>query len=169
MSATACRYLARYGAHPSVNSVLLRFVYPFRLDQQESMIEQESHQVRNLLTTSPTSLQWTFVDQFTLLIPQPQVLSISFISTRQAMTHNRLVRPKDQLLLQLRKLEDVFRLSTLNINLGQESLDHLDNLGDIRLILTIIRCIFQYSLQKQWVSTKSSSRFSKITVQLQFS
>ena len=135
-------------AYPSVDSVLLGLVYPFRLDQQESMIEQESHEIRDFFTTSTTPLQWTLVDKFTLLIPQPQILFISSTSTGYSFTHNRLVRPKDQLLLQLRQLEDVFRLSTLNVDLGQECLDHLDNLWDIRLILTIVRSIFQNSLKK---------------------
>jgi hypothetical protein len=80
-------------------------------------------------------------------------LSLNLKSCRSALsppdkqcTHNRLVRPENQLLLQLSQLENIFRLSTLNIDLGQESFDHLDNLGNIRLILTIIRCVFQNSL-----------------------
>jgi len=68
----------------------------------------------------------------------------------------------------LRQLEDILRFTRLDVDLGQESLDHIDNFWYIRLVGTVIRSIFQHSLQEQRISTETGGGFGEITVQFQF-
>lgn len=58
----------RSRTHSAVYAVLLRFVDPFLLDEKQRVIEQETNQVCDFLSTSPSPLQWTFVHQFAVLV-----------------------------------------------------------------------------------------------------
>ena len=54
--------LLKMKTHPSVNSVLLRFVHIFGLHQQEGVIKQEPHEIRYLIPISSSPLQRSLVD-----------------------------------------------------------------------------------------------------------
>lgn len=79
-----------------------------------------------------------------------------------------LAWPEDQLPLELCQFKDVFTLSTLFVDLGQECLDGLDGFLQVFLIRIVIISVLEYSTEKQRISTKTSGRFRQITVQLEF-
>jgi hypothetical protein len=99
------------------------------------MIEEESHEIRNLIPVAAAPLERSTMHEFTALVSQTQVLiALKTALTRlpprvKGLTHNRLVGTEDQLLLQLSQLKDVLALSALNVDLVEETPDRLDRHG----------------------------------------
>ena len=60
--------------NPPINLVLLLFVDPFGLDQQQSVIEKKDHKIGIFALGTTAALEWTFVDQLSIFVFQPEVL-----------------------------------------------------------------------------------------------
>lgn len=54
--------------HTSIHSQLLGLVDVFRLDQEKSMIKQETHQVGNLVPVPASALEWTLVYELSAFV-----------------------------------------------------------------------------------------------------
>lgn len=62
-------------------------------------------------------------------------------SARHVYTHKVFSRSENELLVELSKIEKVFRLSTLLVDSLQKVSDNLDNLDQVLLVRVPFRCV----------------------------
>lgn len=96
------------------------------------MIEQEHQEIGILRIRSAATFERTLVDQFPILISQMKILGRHNNSARapgmttSCLAYEILAWSKDQLLIQLSQVEEVFRFPALLVDPGQEFSNDLD-------------------------------------------
>lgn len=88
-------------------------------------------------------------------------------SNCQEKTHHRLSILEYQLLIQLGQVEPVLALSGLNVDLGQEFSDKLDDLGKDHLVGIVVGGALETCFEKERVTGESSGRFGEVAVELE--
>jgi hypothetical protein len=84
-------------------------------------------------------------------------------------THKVLVWTENQLLVKLRQVEQVFRLSALLIYPCQELAHNFDSLGEIFLVPVVFGRVFDNHFEEKGISGQTRCRFGQVSVQLELS